>query len=241
MILRRPRLWSITRSAGARTFTRRGFVGPGGGGGGGAGSSTFELPVSIPAPVAETFTLRGYCAVAGTITSLKGLKTSAGTASVSLKVDGSVVAGPYIVSTIPQNPTLSIPVAVGSVVELVINSVSGAAGLGLTLLGVNGVSTTGPELTISIPTPVAGQQTIRGFAGRAGKLTAIKRAKVLSGTATISLLVDGSPVAGSSLTLSSTPQDIDLNTLLSIGSSIDLIIGGSGASGLGFTLLGTNT
>lgn len=52
MILRRPRLWSITRSSGARTFTRRGFVGsvgpvgpqgiPGTGGG---GSSTVVATV----------------------------------------------------------------------------------------------------------------------------------------------------------------------------------------------------
>ena len=245
MILRRPRLWSITRSSGARTFTRRGFVGPPGSGSGGGGGSLggIEIPIDILTPIVETIILRGFVSVSGTLTDFRNASVDAGTATVSITVDGVPLAGfPVTLSTTPQDLTFSAPVAVGSVVRFVVSAVSGAGAIRGTVLGVNSVVSNGFELTTTIPSVTARTVSLRGYASKAGTLTAMKNAFCSSSPASVSLTINGVAVPGFPSVLNSTPQNVSLNTSYPIGAEFLLTMGSvASPSSMSLTLLGLNT
>lgn len=244
MILRRPRLWSITRTSTGRTFTRRGFIGPAGSGGGGGGSlGSIEIPVDILTPIVETIVLRGFVSIAGTLSDFRNASVDAGTATVSITVDGTPISGfPITLTPTPQDLTFNTSLSVGSVVRLVVSAVSGASQIRGTLLGINSVVSNGFELTTTIPSVTARTISLRGYAAKAGTLTALKNATCTPSSSTVSLTINGVAVPGFPTSLNSTPQNVSLNTSYPAGAEFLLTTGSVGSpSAMVLTLLGLNS
>ena len=94
---------------------------------------TIEFPtgfgLTVDAPTARTY--RIVSPLAFTITGLVGLKTSAGSLTVTININGTAVTGlsGLSVTSTPQNPTATAAnvVAVGAVITVDISSVSSAA------------------------------------------------------------------------------------------------------------------
>lgn len=91
----------------------------------------------IQTPANGTFTLAAKMTYAGTIDSLKGLKTSAGTGSVTIKINGTNVTGlaTLSVTSTTQDATASAAntFVAGDRITLTIASVASAADLEFTL------------------------------------------------------------------------------------------------------------
>lgn len=91
----------------------------------------------IQTPANGTFTLTAKAVIAGTINAIKGLKTSAGTCTVTIKINGTAVTGinglSVTSSTQDANATAANTFVAGDRITLVVASVSSAADLEFTL------------------------------------------------------------------------------------------------------------
>lgn len=91
----------------------------------------FTISGTVPDGTYEVLTSAGY---ARTYSSIRGLQLTAGTATVSLRVNGTPVTGfsAVAVTTTPQNLTVSAGVSAGQRVDVLVASASGASGLRFT-------------------------------------------------------------------------------------------------------------
>lgn len=105
-----------------------------------SGSVVVQLPGYVQTPANGTFTLISKSGVAVTITDIKGVKTSAGTLTLTVSIGGVAVTGlsAIAVTTTAQDiPATALnALAVGGRLTLTVASVAGAADLEFTLLGV---------------------------------------------------------------------------------------------------------
>jgi hypothetical protein len=106
---------------------------------------------------------------------------------------------------------------------------------------VKGPISNGFEISVAAPTPVIETIPLRAYVSRAGSLTAIRNLQTASGTVSVSIMVDGNLVIGSNVTVTTTPQNININYDLHVGSVIQLVISSvAGGAMLQFSLLGVN-
>lgn len=111
-------------------------------------NNDFELTVNIPTPAVGTYTLRGYAARPGALTSVQIAQTAAGSVTASLVTGGTLSGGtvtggttvtgfPSTINTTPQSANLTTTFNTGDPINFVVSAVSGASGLVITIIGTN--------------------------------------------------------------------------------------------------------